>query len=83
MLVEELDVPIVDALRNVLANLMWTSSRYHVVPSPSVFRLCSARCSHEQVVLELALQIMLLDMFRERCRHFFRIPHACELTPSY
>lgn len=41
MFVEELDVSIVDALGNLLADLMGSSSLDHVEASPSVFGLCT------------------------------------------
>jgi hypothetical protein len=41
MLVEELDVAIVDAFCNLLANLMRRPALNHVQTSPSVLSLCA------------------------------------------
>lgn len=55
MLVEELDVPDVDALRNLLAHLVRTPPLNHVELRPAVFRLCARRGAHEERVFELPL----------------------------
>lgn len=62
MLVPEFDVAVVDSFGNVFADLMRRSTIDHVVSRPSVLSLCTGRCTDEQVVLELTLQVILLDM---------------------
>jgi hypothetical protein len=62
MLVEELDVTVVDPLCNLLANLMRRPALNHIQARPSVLRLSTRRGANEEVVLELALEIVLLNM---------------------
>jgi hypothetical protein len=62
MLVKELDIAIVNPLCNFLAHLMRRASLNHIQPRPSVLRLRAGRRTDEEVVLELALEIVLLDM---------------------
>lgn len=70
MFVEKLDVPVVDALCNLLADLMRAPSLNHVVPRPSILRLSARAGSDKKVVLEFPLQTILLDVFRKRGGHF-------------
>ena len=67
MFVEEFDVAIVDTLRDVFADLVGRSSLDHVQSRPTTFGLCARRCSYEEVVLQLTLQIVLFDMIRQSC----------------
>jgi hypothetical protein len=62
MLVEELDVAIVDTLCNLFSNLMWRPALNHVQARPSILSLGTRRRADKEVVLELALEIVLLDM---------------------
>jgi hypothetical protein len=62
MLVEELDVAIVNAFRNLFTNLMRRPALNHIQARPSVLSLCTRRCANKEVVLELSLEAILLDM---------------------
>lgn len=62
MLVEELDVAIIDALRNLLSNLMRRPPLNHIQPRPSILRLRTRGRADEKIVLELPLEVVLLDM---------------------
>ena len=62
MLIEELDLAIVDALGDLLADLMRAATLDHVETSPAVLRLRAGRSTHEEGVLQLALQVVLLDV---------------------
>jgi hypothetical protein len=79
MLVEELDVAIVDTLSNLLTNLMRRPALDHVQSCPSVLCLGARRCANEKIVLELALQAVLLDMVGEGSWDF---PVLCVSIPS-
>lgn len=67
MLVEELDVAIVDAFRNLLADLVRSTSLNHVEFSPSIFCFSTRGGANKKVVLELALEAVLLDMISHGC----------------
>lgn len=67
MLIEELDVAVVDALRNLFSYLMRRPPFDHVQASPSVFSLGTRRSANEEVVFELAFQSVLLDMVGKGC----------------
>lgn len=69
MLIEELDVAIVDTLCDLLADLMRRPPLDHVELRPSVLSLGAGRGTNEQVVLQLSLEVVLLDVIRERGRH--------------
>jgi hypothetical protein len=77
MFVKELDVPIVNSLRNGFPNLMRGPSFDHIQCRPAVFRLSSRARTHEQGIFQLALQVVLFDMICEHCRDF---PVARELV---
>jgi hypothetical protein len=62
MLIEELDIAIIDALCNFLANLMRRPALNHIQPRPSVLCLSARRCANKEIVFELALETVLLDM---------------------
>ena len=62
VLIKELYVAVVDAFGNFLANLVGTPPLDHVEAGPSILRLGAGRSTDEEVVLELALQSILLDM---------------------
>jgi hypothetical protein len=62
MFVEELDISIVDSTCNFFTHLMRRPPLNHIQPRPSILRLRARRRTHKEVVLELALQIVLLDM---------------------
>ena len=70
MLVEELDIAIVDALGNILADLMRTPPLDHVEAGPAVLGLGPRRGAYEEIVLELALQSILLHVVGESGWHF-------------
>ena len=65
MLIEELDLAIVDALGDLLADLMRAATLDHVEFSPAVLRIRAGRGTHEEGVLQLALQVVLLDVIRQ------------------
>jgi hypothetical protein len=62
MFIEELDIAIIDPPGNLLADLMGTPPLNHIEPRPSILRLRARRGPNEQVVLELALEAILLDV---------------------
>jgi hypothetical protein len=62
MLVEELDVAVVDTLGDLFTNLMGRPALDHVEACPSVLSLSARRSANEEVVLQLALEVVLLDM---------------------
>lgn len=62
MLIEELNLTIVDSLGNLSADLVRATALDHVQACPAVLGLCAGRGAHEQVVLELPLQVVLLDV---------------------
>jgi hypothetical protein len=82
MLVEELDVAVVDALGDILADLVRASPLNHVVTRPSVLSLCTRRGAYEKVVLELALETVLLDMVGQCGGNHLGVAHSGETTPS-
>lgn len=82
VLVEELDVAVVDALCDVLANLVRASPLDHVVARPSVLGLGAGRCADEEVVLQLALQAVLLDMVGQCSGSLLGVADTGETTPA-
>lgn len=62
VLVEEVDTARVDALGNVLADLVRASAVDHVELGPSVLSLGAGGGADEQRVLELALEVVGLDI---------------------
>lgn len=62
MLVEEFDPSLIDALGNLLADLVRGTPFNHIQPRPSILRLGARRSADEQRVLELPLQVVLLHM---------------------
>lgn len=62
MLIEELDIPVVDPLRDLLADLVRTPPLDHVQPRPTVLDLRAGAGPHEEGVLELPFKRVLLDM---------------------
>lgn len=62
MLVKEVDSAFVDALGNLLANLMGAPSLNHVQGGPSILSFSTRRCADKQGVPQLPLQSVLLDM---------------------
>ena len=62
MLIEEFDVSIVDALGNLLSNLMRRAPFDHVKSRPPILSFGTRRSTDKEVVLQLTLQIVLLDM---------------------
>ena len=62
MLVEELDVAIVDAFCNLLADLMRRPTLDHVQTSPSVLSLSARRGTDKEIILHLALKVVLFYM---------------------
>jgi hypothetical protein len=66
MLVEELDVPVVDPLGDVLADLVGSPALDHVESRPPVLRLRAAGGADKERILQLSLQVVLLDMVGKR-----------------
>lgn len=62
MLIEELNLASVDSLGDLLSDLVRAPSLNHVQASPAVLRLCTGGSAHEERVLELSLQVVLLDV---------------------
>jgi hypothetical protein len=62
MFVEELDVPVVDLPGDIFSYLMRRPALNHIQPRPSILRLSARRRTHKEVVLEFALEVVLLDM---------------------
>jgi hypothetical protein len=62
MLVEELDIAIINALCNFLANLMRRPALNHIQACPSVLRLRARWRANKEVVFELALEVVLLNV---------------------
>lgn len=69
MLVEEVDATLVDALGNVLADLVRSATGDHVESSPAVLGLGASGGTDEEAVLELALEAVLLDVVSEHSRN--------------
>lgn len=70
MLVKELNIPVIDPFRNLLADLMWTSTLDHIKSGPSILRLGTRRRADEEAVLEFSLEIVFLDVVRKSSRDF-------------
>ena len=70
MFIKELDIAIVNALGNLLADLMRAPPLDHVQPRPSIFSLRSRRRADEEIILEFTLQSVLLNMVGKSCWHF-------------
>jgi hypothetical protein len=70
VLVEELDIAIVDAPGNVLADLMGASALDHVEAGPAVLGLGARGGADEEVVFELALESIPLDVVGEGGGYF-------------
>jgi hypothetical protein len=64
MLIEELDIPIINPLRNLLPDLMGTSSLNHIQPRPSILDFRPGTGTHEEGVLHFSLEGILLDVVR-------------------
>jgi hypothetical protein len=62
MLIEELNIAIVDALGNLLADLVRASTLNHVQSRPAVLRLCAGRRADKECIFQLALEAVLLDV---------------------
>jgi len=62
MLVEELDVAVVDAFCNLLADLMRRPTLNHVQTSPSVLSLSARRGTDKEIILHLSLKVVLFHM---------------------
>jgi hypothetical protein len=69
VLVEEVDATLVDTLGNLLADLVRASTVNHVQSCPAVLGLGTRRSTDEERVLELALEIILLDVIGHVSRH--------------
>lgn len=65
MLIEEFDLTIVDALGDLLPDLMRAATLDHVQARPAILRLRARRGTHEEVVLELSLQSILFDVISQ------------------
>ncbi|KAI5286554.1 hypothetical protein KEM52_001950, partial [Ascosphaera acerosa] len=66
VLVEEVDVAVVDPLGDVAPHLVRRPPLDHVQLRPPVLRVCPRARPHEQVVLQLALQVVLLHVVGQR-----------------
>jgi hypothetical protein len=82
MLIEELDVAIVDALGNLLADLVRASALNHVQSRPAVLRLCAGRSANEECVFQLALEAILLDVICQSCGDFSTQRKSFELATA-
>lgn len=65
VLVEEVDATFIDTLGNGLSDLMRSAALNHVERCPAVLGLCAGGGADEERVLQLALQVVLLDMVGE------------------
>jgi hypothetical protein len=70
MLVEKVDLALIDTLGDGLADLVRAATVDHVQTRPAVLRLASRRGSHKERVSELALEVVLFDMVRQKRGHF-------------
>jgi len=68
VLVEELDAALIDALGDVLADLMRAAALNHVKTGPAVLGLSAGGGADEKAVLELTLKVVLLDMVGQESR---------------
>ena len=82
MLVKELDVPIVNPLGNLLADLVRAPPLNHVETGPAILRLSARGSADEEVVLHPALEAILLDVVGQGGRDLLRIADASEAAPS-
>lgn len=62
MLIKKVDLPRVQPFGNRLSNLVRTTALNHVQIGPAALRLGTGRGTHEQLVSQLALEVVLLDM---------------------
>lgn len=62
MLIEELDIPIVDSPGNLFPYLMRRPALNHIQTRPSILSLRARRRADKEVVLEFALEVVLLNM---------------------
>jgi hypothetical protein len=72
VLVEELDVAVVDALGDLLADLVGTAALDHVEAGPAVLGLGAGGGADEQVVFEFTLEAIPLDVVGEGGGDFSR-----------
>ena len=70
MLIKELNIAVVDSLCDLLSDLVRAAALNHVQPRPAILRLRTGRGAHEEVVLELALEVVLLDVVCQGNGHF-------------
>jgi len=70
MLVEELDLAVVDAFGDFLADLMGRAALDHIKTGPAVLGLSARGGTDEEVVFQLALEAVLFDMVGQRGRDF-------------
>lgn len=78
MLIKELDIAIVDSLCDLLSDLVRAAALNHVQARPAILRLRTGRGAHEEVILELALEVVLLDVV---CQSDGHLP-VQSLTPA-
>lgn len=62
MLIEELDIARIKSFGDFLAHLMGTATLDHVQPGPPILCFRAGRRSHEEGVLQLSLQAILLNV---------------------
>lgn len=74
MLIKKVDLPRVQPFGNRLANLVRTTALNHVQIGPAALRLGTGRGTHEQLVSQLALEVVLLDMV---CQCGGNFPATC------
>jgi len=82
VLVKEVDLALVDALGNGLANLVRASPLNHVERSPSAFSLGAGRSATEEAVAHFALKVVLLNMVCEEGGDFLGIANTGEAGPA-
>lgn len=70
MLIEKVDATLVDSLGDGLADLVGASPLDHVQLRPAVLGLDTGRGTDEEVVLELALEVVLLDVIGQEGGNF-------------
>lgn len=62
MLIEEVDLARINALGNLLAHLVRATALNHLQVCPAILGFRTRRSTHEERVLQLSLQVILLDM---------------------
>lgn len=82
VLVRESDATSIDALFDILADLMGIAAINHVQSGPTVFGFCTSRSADEKVELHLPLQIVFFNVVGESSRDHFGITNTSETRPA-